>query len=113
MATHAAALTSVTTSTFEREVLKASKPVLVDFSAEWCPPCKMLAPILAEIAREQSDKLSVVTVDVDENPPLTDKYGVVGMPTLMLFQNGQPTARIVGYMPKAKILSQLQPVLAK
>jgi thioredoxin 1 len=103
---------AVTDTTFEQEVLKAEVPVLVDFWATWCGPCRMLAPIIEEIAREQAGKLKVVKVDVDENPRIAQQYGIMSIPTLILFKGGKPVERLVGYMPKAQLLRSLQPHLA-
>ena len=100
--------TEATAENFEQEVLKASKPVLVDFWAEWCQPCLMLAPVIEEIAKELGDKLKVVKVDVDLHPSLATAYGIMSIPTLILFKNGEPVERLIGYMPKARILSVIQ-----
>jgi len=102
---------AVTDQTFDKEVLKAGKPVLVDLWAEWCAPCKMLAPILEELAREMGDKLAIAKLDVDSNPGTAMRYGVQSIPTLLLFKNGQPVERLVGYMPKDRLLARLRPHL--
>ena len=103
-------LQAVTDSNFQTEVLQADKPVLVDFWAEWCGPCKMIAPILEEIAGQHGDKLKILRLDVDENGTTAQKYGIMSIPTLILFKDGQPAERLIGYMPKA----QLEPkILAK
>ena len=91
---------ATTDSSFESDVLQADKPVLVDFWAEWCGPCRMIAPALEEIAEELSDKVQIVKIDIDENPDAPTKYGVRGIPTMILFKNGQPAATQVGAMPK-------------
>jgi len=93
----------VTDSTFEDEVLNADKPVLVDYWAEWCGPCKMTAPILDEISDENADKLKVAKLNIDENPNTPPKYGVRGIPTLMLFKNGNVEATKVGALSKAQL----------
>ncbi|MEF8793443.1 thioredoxin TrxA [Thiohalorhabdus sp.] len=93
----------VTDSTFEDEVLNADKPVLVDYWAEWCGPCKMTAPILDEISDEYADKLQVAKLNIDENPNTPPKYGVRGIPTLMLFKNGNVEATKVGALSKAQL----------
>lgn len=101
----------VTDSTFEREVLQASQPVLVDFYADWCGPCRAIAPIVDEIARELNDKLKVVKLDVDQNPETAMQYGVQSIPTLLLFKDGKEVERLIGYMSKSKLLSKIEPYL--
>jgi thioredoxin 1 len=96
-------ISHVTDSTFEQEVLKASGPVLVDFWAEWCGPCKMIAPVLEEIAGEYAGKLKVTKLNIDENTATPPKYGIRGIPTLMLFKNGQVEATKVGAMSKSQL----------
>ena len=107
----AGAAVAVTDSTFQSEVLSSSQPVLVDFWATWCGPCKMVAPIVEEIASEQNGKLKVAKVDVDVNPQSASQFGVMSIPTLIVFKNGQPVERLVGYMPKAKLMQALSPHL--
>ncbi|MEZ0092752.1 thioredoxin 1 [Streptacidiphilus sp. EB129] len=97
----------VTDETFAAEVLGSDIPVLVDFTADWCPPCRMIAPVLAEIAGEQQGRLKVVSVDVDSNPGTQAAYGVMSMPTLMLFQAGEPVKSLVGARPKRRLLQEL------
>jgi len=99
----------VTEQTFESDVLKASGPVLVDFWAEWCGPCKMVAPVLEEIAKEQDGKLTVAKVDVDANPNMASRFGILGIPTMILFKGGQEVERVTGFMPKAKLWEKLSP----
>ena len=101
----------VTDPTFETDVLKSDQPVLVDFWATWCGPCRMVAPILEEIANEQSEKLRVAKLDVDQNPITAGRFGVRSIPTMILFKNGRETQRFVGYMPKEKLLQLLNPHL--
>ena len=101
----------VTDPTFETDVLKSDQPVLVDFWATWCGPCRMVAPILEEIAKEQGDKLRVAKLDVDANPITAGRFGVRSIPTMILFKNGRETQRLVGYMPKEKLLQLLNPHL--
>jgi thioredoxin 1 len=100
---------AVTDDTFEEMVLKSDLPTVVDFWAVWCGPCKMIAPVLDEIAAEYDGKLRVLKLDVDSNGATAMQYGVMGIPTLILFKKGQPVERIVGYMPKAKLLSKMTP----
>ena len=96
---------------FEEEVLGSEKPVLVDFWAEWCGPCHMIAPFVQEIADEQEKVLTVAKMDIDENPMTPGRYGVMGIPTLLLFKNGEAVARIVGALPKDRIMAQILPHL--
>ncbi len=98
----------VTDQTFDQEVLKSDRPVLVDLWAEWCAPCKMLAPIVEQLSVELADRLEVVKLDVDANPATAMRYGVQSIPTLLLFKDGQEVERLVGYMPKDRLLSRLQ-----
>ena len=100
MSTHTVAATD---ETFETDVLKASGPVLVDFWAEWCGPCKMIAPALEEIGAEYAGRVTVVKVNIDENPQTPNNYGVRGIPTLILFKDGKPAATQVGALPKSKL----------
>ena len=102
---------AVTDDTFESEVLRSDKPVLVDFWAEWCGPCSIIAPILEEIAEERADALTVVKLDVDANSHWAIEYGVMGIPTLLLFKDGEVEERITGFMPKSKFLARLEPHL--
>jgi thioredoxin 1 len=95
---------AVSDSTFEQEVLKSAEPVLVDFFAEWCGPCKAMAPALEQVAQEMRGKVKVVKLDVDQNPTVTGKYGIRAMPTLMLFKNGQVAAQHTGALVQKKKL---------
>jgi thioredoxin len=95
---------AVSDSTFEQEVLKSTEPVLVDFFAEWCGPCKAMAPALEQVAEEMAGKIKVVKLDVDQNPTVTGKYGIRAMPTLMLFKNGQVAASHTGALVQKKKL---------
>lgn len=101
----------VTDATFESEVLKSDKPVLVDFWADWCGPCRMIAPSVKEIAAENESTLKVAKIDVDENPAGPGRYGIVGIPTLMLFKGGEVVERITGALPKNRIMAQVLPHL--
>ncbi len=98
----------VTDETFGEMVLEASLPTIVDFWAVWCVPCKMIAPILEDIAEEYDGKLQVFKLDVDENTETAMRYGVMSIPTLILFKKGQPVEQIQGMRPKAQILSRLE-----
>lgn len=93
----------VSDASFDSEVLKANGPVVVDFWAEWCGPCRMIAPALDEIATAMGDKVKIVKLNVDENPAVASKYGVMSIPTLMIFKNGEMASRQVGAAPKAKL----------
>jgi thioredoxin 1 len=97
----------VTDSSFEADVLKSDKTVVVDFWASWCGPCKMVAPILEEIAGQNKDKLTVAKLDIDANPATARDYQVMSIPTMIVFQDGKPVKQIVGAKPKAALLSDL------
>ncbi|WP_216212257.1 thioredoxin [Amycolatopsis aidingensis] len=102
---------AVTDSTFVDDVLSSDKPVLVDFWATWCGPCKMVAPVLEEIASDHKDKLKIAKLDVDQNPQTARDYQVMSIPTLILFQGGKQVKQIVGAKPKAALLSELSEVI--
>ncbi|MFI9270728.1 thioredoxin [Kitasatospora sp. NPDC052896] len=101
----------VTDRTFAAEVLAADGPVLVDFTADWCAPCRMITPVLAELAEEEAGRLKVVTLDVDRNPETQAAYGVLSMPTLMVFRGGEPVKSMVGARAKARLLRDLADVV--
>lgn len=96
---------------FKSEVLQSSTPVLVDFWAEWCGPCKMLSPIIDQIAGELGGKMKVAKLNVDEAPDLAGQYNVMSIPTLLIFKNGEPVDQIVGAMPKDRLLAKINPHL--
>jgi thioredoxin 1 len=100
-----------TDDTFHDVVLSSDKPVLVDFWAEWCPPCHMISPVLDEIAAELADKLVVVKVNVDENQAVAQRYRILAMPTLSVFRNGEMISSVVGARPKRRLLSDLSGIL--
>ncbi len=102
----------VTETNFQTEVLNSETPVLVDFWASWCGPCKMIAPIVDEIAGEYEGKITVGKLDADAHQEVLMRYGIMGIPTLILFKQGEPVVRITGYQPKEKIVSKLQPHLS-
>ncbi|MBK3588845.1 thioredoxin [Streptomyces sp. MBT57] len=102
----------VTEETFERQVLGSDLPVLVQFTADWCGPCRQLGPVLGEIAREEAGRVRVVQLDVDRNPGVTVRFGVMATPTLMVFRAGEPVKSMVGARPKRKLLRELEEALA-
>ncbi|MBN1309809.1 MAG: thioredoxin [Anaerolineae bacterium] len=102
---------AVTDQSFEADVLDSSEPVLVDFWAEWCGPCKMIEPAVDELAREYDGKLKVAKLDADSNPNVMQAFGVMGIPTLILFKDGQAVERITGALPKDRLLEKLSPHL--
>lgn len=102
---------TVTDANFKAEVLDSTVPVLVDFWASWCSPCKMIAPIVEDLATEYDGKVKVVKVDIDANPSTPGMFGVMSIPTLMLFEGGEARERIVGYQPKARLAAIIDAVL--
>ena len=104
-------ISQLTESTFDEEVASSTEPVLVDFWAEWCGPCKMVAPILDEIATEQAGKVRVAKVNVDENPGLATKFNVMSIPNMIVFKDGQEAQRLIGARGKPQLLEDLTPYL--
>jgi thioredoxin 1 len=102
----------VTDSNFQAEVIESEVPVLVDFWAPWCGPCRMVAPVVEEIAQEHGEKLKVVKLNIDENQDTAVHYNVLSIPTLMVFRNGEVAKTVVGAYPKRKLEAELEPVLA-
>jgi len=105
------AIVQLDDATFDEHVKASAVPVLVDFWAEWCGPCKVIAPILEEIAQEQGDKISIAKLNVDDSLDVTRRYDVMSIPTLLLFKDGEPKARLVGAKPKAQLLQELSAYL--
>lgn len=99
-------LPSLTASNFQQEVIESTLPVLVDFWAPWCPPCRQLGPVLEELAPEVATRLRIVKVNVDEENALASRYGVMNIPTMIIFKGGKELGRIIGYKPKAKLLEE-------
>jgi len=104
-------LGQATDQNFEATVLGASEPVLVDFWAAWCAPCKMLRPVVEDLAAEYGERVTVVELDVDANPIIASRFSVLSIPTLILFRNGKPAQRIVGYQPRANLKQRIDAVL--
>jgi len=102
----------ITDANFDQEVLKSDKPVLIDFWAVWCGPCKMVAPVVEEIANEYNGKLKVGKLDVDSNPEVSMKFGIRSIPTLMIFKGGKVVEQIIGAVPKRNLLDKLVPHIA-
>lgn len=102
----------VTDATFEQEVLKTDRPVLVDFWAPWCGPCKMIGPVLEEIAQEKTTSLKIVKLNVDENQQTAGQFGVMSIPTMILFHKGEPVGQLVGFRPKAELVRILDQAIS-
>jgi len=107
----AGATLTLTDQTFDEEIKSSSEPVLVDFWAEWCGPCKMVAPVLDEIAADQAGKLKIGKINIDDNIELARRFEVMSIPTLILFKDGEPQVRIIGAKGKGQLLQELQPYL--
>src|SRR2546421_2777306 len=105
------AVDKVSDANFEAEVLKATSPIVVDFWAEWCGPCKMIAPALEEIASEQTGRIRIAKLNVDDNPDTARRFDVMSIPTLLVFQDGQPVKRLVGAKGKGQLLQDLSEVI--
>jgi thioredoxin 1 len=105
-------LNDVTDTSFQADVLEADTPILVDFWAPWCGPCRVVGPVLEEIAAEKGDALQVVKLNIDENPQTAAAFEVLSIPTMILFKGGQPVKRVVGAYPKRKLEAELEPALA-
>jgi len=103
--------TALTVDSFDEAISTAAQPIIVDFWAEWCGPCKMIAPVLDEIASENEGKVSIAKVNVDENPDLARRFEVMSIPTLIVFESGQPTKRLVGAKNKAGLLEDLSDII--
>jgi len=101
----------ITTENFESEVIKSNKPVLVDFGADWCGPCKMIGPILSEIAQEYSDRIKVGKVDVDKSPDIAARFSIRSIPTLFFFKNGKIINQVIGFMPKKDLKKKIEDLL--
>jgi thioredoxin 1 len=107
-----AEIVEATDENFETEVLESDRPVLVDFWADWCVPCHMVSPIVEEIGQDRSGELKVAKLNVDDNPAMSRKYGVMSIPTLILFKGGEEKARVIGARPKDAILREIEPHVA-
>ncbi|MGO9903293.1 MAG: thioredoxin [Solirubrobacteraceae bacterium] len=105
-------ISAVTDNNFQAEVLESDVPVLVDFWAPWCPPCRMVAPVVEEIAKERAETLKVVKLNIDENQQTSINYNVLSIPTLIVFRDGQEAKRVTGAYPKKRLEAELEPALA-
>ena len=105
-------IVDVSDDTFEAEVIQSNVPVVVDFWTTWCGPCKMIAPILEEVAEEMGDKVKIVKVDVDQNNQTAGKYNIMSVPSLLFFKNGEVVDQVVGAVPKAQLMQRIETVVA-
>jgi thioredoxin 1 len=102
---------AISDASFEKEVVGADKPVLVDFWAEWCGPCRMIAPVLEKLAEEYAGSLKIAKLDVDNNPEVAEQFEVMSIPTMILFKDGKPVERMVGYVPRTRLLNKIKPYI--
>src|SRR5438270_12458122 len=109
----AGTIAEVTDNNFQAEVIESDVPVLVDFWAPWCGPCRMVAPVVEEIAQERAGQLKVVKMNTDENQHTAVSYNIMSIPTLILFRNGQPAKTVIGAYPKRKLVAELEPAMAE
>lgn len=107
----AAGVSEVTDADFTTEVIGSALPVLVEFTADWCPPCRQMGPVLSALAAEEGERLKVVQLDVDTNPETTNAYKVLSMPTFMVFRDGEPVRSMVGARPKRRLLAEIEEAL--
>ena len=101
----------LTQENYQKEVIESDRPVLIDFFATWCGPCKMLSPVLEEVAKEVEGKLDIVKVDVDQDGELAMRFGIMSVPTMIIFKDGQPMTQLQGFMPKAQLMNELKKVI--